>query len=165
MKNLIEDTFRIGVKYNPIPPIKQIEINAILDSLNSQKEIKIIEFVNGLFIIFQHNKYQCDIKIRTDGIIVIYSTHNFPTKYMQMKHYCVNLLKNSNEIMKYIKYNEIYQYDLKDEFQFIYHGRKEMILNHFINSILKIFKIRIMDDIYIRNGSAIISGLYIPKFI
>jgi len=162
---LIEDTFRIGVKYNPIPPIKEIEINTILDSLNSHKEIKIIEFVNGLFIIFQHNKYQCDIKIRNDGIIVIYSAHKFTSKDMKIKNYCIDLLRNSNEIINYLKYNNIFRYNLKDEFQFIYHGRKEMILNYFINSILKIFNKKIIDDIYIRNGSAIISGLFIPKFI
>jgi hypothetical protein len=162
MNQLCDSTFRIGIKYNPILPIQKMNIAYIPGTLHSLEGIEIDESVKDLFITFRINKYPCDIKIRNDGSIVIYSTQRIPSEYIQMKNYCINLVIISKEVLEYLRIHNILDYDLRCDSQFICHGLdgndKEM--DYFINSILKIFNHEGIEDLYIRNGSAVISGLY-----
>lgn len=162
MNQLGENTFRIGIKYSPMIPIRNNDVNKILDTLHLVKGIEIEESINNLFITFHINKYQCDLKIKTDGTIVIYSGQITPSDYNQMKNYCINLVIISKEIIEYLRINKILDYNLRCDTQFICHGLngKDRVMDYFIRSVLKIFKLKVIEDLYIRNGSVVISGLY-----
>lgn len=162
MNQLGENTFRIGIKYSLMLPIRKIDINHILDTLHLLKGIEIEGSINDLFITFHINKYQCDLKIKNDGTIVIYSRQITPSDYIQMKNYCINLVIISKEIIEYLRINKILDYNLRCDSQFICHGLdgKDSVMDYFIRSVLKIFKLKVIEDIYIRNGSVVISGLY-----
>jgi argonaute-like protein implicated in RNA metabolism and viral defense len=79
-----------------------------------------------------------------------------------MKNYCINLVIISKEIIEYLRINKILDYNLRCDTQFICHGLngKDRVMDYFIRSVLKIFKLKVIEDLYIRNGSVVISGLY-----
>lgn len=159
-----ESTFRIGIKYNPSSPYEKVDINNIIRIIHSLDDIKIRKFIDNLFIIFHIKSYDYDVKIRIDGIIVIYSIHNPPLEYEQIKKECIDLISTSKSVLNYLKFKNVVRYDLKDSFQFICHGlnNQSTNLNYFINSILNIFGKEKIDNLYVREGSAIISNLYPP---